>query len=119
LAYQQTPQAKVLHARRNRRYDKTPKGRAARKRGRQAQKLKGNRSKYDRRSRQRNPEKYFARKEVYKAIRRGEIPHATTQNCAVCGIQAEQHHHPNGYSLEKIFDIVPLCKPCHYKEHQA
>lgn len=69
-------------------------------------------------ARENHPERYRARKEVYKAIQRKEIPPAKMLLCQQCGAQARHYHHFKGYEPEHWFDIVPLCLVCHTKEHE-
>ena len=52
---------------------------------------------------------------VSNGVRRGKLPKATTQLCAVCGREAQQYHHPD-YS--KPSQVVPLCFECHGKERR-
>jgi len=63
------------------------------------------------RNRQReNPEKIRAKTAVGYAVRKGHIPHISTRECAECGGQAEEYHHPD-YNMK--YHVIPLCKKCH------
>lgn len=97
-------QGKVKTNIRNKRYSKTAKG-----------KIKACEAAL--RARTHYPLKYKARKEVYKATKRGEIPPATELLCAKCGQSAHHYHHYLGYKQEHWFDIIPLCRTCHIQEH--
>jgi hypothetical protein len=57
---------------------------------------------------------YKAQKQVYYAIRRGQIPKAKTLICVKCGQQAKEYHHYKGYLKENWLDVIPLCKKCHF-----
>ncbi len=81
---------------RNRKWAQTPSGR-------QSVRAK------DRRMRERFPEKYAARQEVLKALRRGDLIKAPCR----CGATKVQGHHPD-YS--KPLDVIWLCDPCHRAE---
>jgi hypothetical protein len=56
-----------------------------------------------------------ARRAVNNAVRDGKMPRITTQQCAVCGVQAKEYHHHNGYDMAHWLDVVPLCGVCHGK----
>lgn len=65
----------------------------------------------DIRQRQKNPEKYKARQEVLKAIRKGIL---TKQPCEICGdIRVEAHHD----DYNKPLKVTWLCKDCHKLLH--
>jgi len=88
------------------RFSKTEKGRALA-------------SKSAKQARENHPERYRARKEVYKAVQRKEIPPARTLFCANCGLPAHHYHHFKGYEPIHWFDIKPLCRKCHTREHKT
>lgn len=52
---------------------------------------------------------------VYRAVRAGKMPHASTLPCKECGNPAREYHHHNGYAREHWLDVIPLCIPCHVK----
>ena len=67
---------------------------------------------------QRDREKYRARHALNGAIRRGTIPHASSNTCQQCRQKKARHYHHNkGYAWENRFDVVPLCVECHFKIH--
>lgn len=60
----------------------------------------------------------LARTRLAEAIRYGKFPRANTQKCSVCGEQAEDYHHANGYNAERWDDVVPVCRVCHGGIHR-
>jgi len=52
------------------------------------------------------------------AIRRGMLPPIGERMCEICGRQASHYHHPYRYSVTHALDVIPLCIPCHSKEHK-
>lgn len=52
---------------------------------------------------------YEAKKKVYIAVRRGDIPKAATLTCVDCGNSAQVYDHRD-YNLP--LDINPVCKSC-------
>lgn len=67
----------------------------------------------------RNPEKHRAHERVHDAVVRGDLPPVKSLPCFVCGAQSVHYHHVNGYALENIFDVIPLCAKCHRRIHAA
>lgn len=63
-------------------------------------------------SSERHPEKKAARKELDKAVRRGEIKRLP---CGDCGATKAHAHHED-YS--KPLDVMWLCTVCHGKRHR-
>lgn len=63
-----------------------------------------------------NPHKRHAKREVLNATRRGELTPISKCICQVCGSQAREYHHWS-YEREHWLDVIPLCIPCHKKEH--
>lgn len=61
----------------------------------------------------RNPEKTFARKKCWYAVKTGKLPRPDTLPCIRCGKTAEQYHHHNGYDRAHVLDVVPVCRLCH------
>lgn len=61
------------------------------------------------------PEKYKAHTDVGNAVRLGKLPKVSTQVCTVCGNQAQEWHHHNGYSKEHRLDVIAVCISCHKK----
>lgn len=61
------------------------------------------------------PKKRKARRAINNAVRDGRFPHVSTQLCNVCGQQAQEYHHHNGYEKDNWFDVIPLCRSCHIK----
>ena len=128
---------------RRKRYEKSEKGKEARRRYYQSDAAKEKRRERDRRYRlskkakEKNkrynnskkgrerykrywnkwPERKVARKAVFDAIQRGDLPTLESQSCA-CGALAESYHHHKGYGRQHYLDVIPLCWSCHYKEHQ-
>lgn len=83
---------------RHRRYCQSDAGKLASKRNTKEQ-------------RRRWPEKYSARLEINKALKRGDL---VRQPCR-CGAADNVHAHHHDY--KKPLDIEWLCAPCHRKEH--
>lgn len=65
--------------------------------------------------REKNKQKVKAHKMVNSAVRKGEIPHISTQLCISCSNKAMAYHHYKGYENENIFEIIPVCGVCHAK----
>ena len=59
------------------------------------------------------PEKYKARYAVTNAVILKKLPKASSQKCVMCGNQALEWHHHNGYSEEHKLDVVAVCFSCH------
>ena len=64
------------------------------------------------------PEKYKAHSKVHNAVRDGKLPRVSTLKCVSCGNQATQYHHHAGYEEKNWLNVIPMCKPCHSKEHR-
>lgn len=96
-------------------YEKSNKGRAARRRysatpaGRVAD------TKTKRSYRQRHPIRERARQCVTYAIKTGRIPPAKRLICRHCFALADGYHHHRGYAEENQLDVIPLCRRCHLK----
>ena len=54
---------------------------------------------------------------VRQAVKKGTLPQLSRVSCARCGLQAHHYHHWRGYDKEYLLDVIPLCIPCHRKEH--
>ena len=52
---------------------------------------------------------YEAKKKVYIAVRRGDLPRASELKCADCGKSAEVYDHRD-YNLP--LNVNPVCKSC-------
>jgi len=65
-----------------------------------------------------NPNRVKSHAAVQQAIKRGEIPPISAQQCADCGKQAIQYHHES-YLPDDWLKVIPLCRPCHTRRHQA
>jgi hypothetical protein len=63
--------------------------------------------------RQYSPQKYLARMEAQKAIRKGEL---IPMPCLRCGNSKTEAHHED-YS--KPLDVLWLCNPCHRQLHRT
>lgn len=61
-----------------------------------------------------NPEKRSARKEVHKALLRGDLKRKPCEECG--SIKRVQAHH---HDYSKPLDVKWLCTLCHGKEHRA
>jgi len=65
-----------------------------------------------------NRDRINARNAVNYAVSSRRMPPATAFQCVACGIvPAEQYHHFNGYGIENQFDVIPLCRLCHERQH--
>lgn len=53
---------------------------------------------------------------VGRAIKQGLILSAENYPCALCGAQAQDHHHQS-YLPEDRLNVIPLCRSCHVKVH--
>ena len=131
-AYNQTEKGKALKKKRNEKYQKTEKGNSVKKKsyakwsksekGKElrkkshlkwsnSEKGKTTRSKYSKKPTVR--QKIYARASVYRSVKRGDIPQASTLQCDHCPNPAEQYHHYLGYKRENWLDVMPLCIKCH------
>lgn len=99
------PEAQPARERATKKYRKSPKYKAVRKRR-------------DARVRERNPEKVLARAAVGHALRTGRL--VRPDHCASCGAacKPEAHHH-HGYEKEHRLDVEWLCKTCHVAAEKA
>ena len=57
-----------------------------------------------------------AKKEVYKAVRAGKLPKASTLRCIDCGLPAFIYDHRD---YTKPLDVVPVCRRCNHKRGAA
>ena len=88
----------------NAQYRKSEQGKAVMKRAR---------AKYN----ANNAQKRQAKEAVHTAIRAGRMLPPGNSICP-CGQPAEHYHHPS-YAPEHWLDVIPLCIPCHKKEHRC
>ncbi len=98
-AYAETPQAKVVQLRGNRKYLRTPRGREV-----QGIQMRKHLERY--------PERIKARNAVAIAVKDGRLPRASTLLCS-CGDAASHYHHYLGHEREHWLDVIPLCPLCH------
>jgi len=70
-------------------------------------------------SRQKHKHKETIRHKTYYAVRTGVLPNISTRRCAICGNQANEYHHYNGYKIKHYLDIIPLCYICHSHIHHV
>jgi hypothetical protein len=68
--------------------------------------------------RKRNRRQIKARHAVSNAIRDGRLIAPIELICIRCGAKATVYHHPS-YEPEFHLVVLPLCIPCHIKEHTA
>lgn len=68
---------------------------------------------YKRRSMERHPEKWAARRQVRDAVRAGRL---VKLPCSHCGDARSNGHHED---YAKPLDVVWLCRKCHDAEHAA
>ena len=80
------------------------------------EKIAKQRADYIKKNRDKNRVKNQARMKVKYAIRKGDIPKATTCMCADCEKPAREYHHPD---YDKPLWVVPLCKACHVRRHAS
>jgi len=99
--YRQTTNGKAVRAACAKRYEESPRGKLALRMYRQS-----------------HPERVLAMRAVLRAIRSGRIPQAASLACALCGKQAKDYHHRNGYGPEAHLDVIALCRNCHGELHQ-
>lgn len=55
--------------------------------------------------------------EASNAVRRSNLPKASTKSCVDCGRQAAHWHHYISYERVNWLDVIPLCASCHYSLH--
>lgn len=130
-AWAQSPAGRISKAKADKRYAATDKSkivrRKARKRFKESEKGKRAAYKYRRgiagraasirnneTHRERFPEHIKARVKVREAVRKGILPHISTQQCNECSNGAACYHHES-YEVEHWLDVLPLCWPCHSK----
>jgi len=68
------------------------------------------------RKRERHPMKIAARSAVARAIKKGKLPHLSTQLCVCCAQPATNYHHES-YERENWIKVFPLCERCHKETH--
>ena len=57
---------------------------------------------------------------VNNAVQAGRMKSASTYVCVICeDAQAEHYHHVSGYAPDHRFDVIPVCRLCHEREHHA
>lgn len=73
------------------------------------------------RAEHRDGDKEQARHLVNLDVANGKRPNPNDLFCAKCGHKGEdkrhEYHHHMGYSVEHVYDVVPLCSECHADEH--
>ena len=62
-----------------------------------------------------NPVNFLARQAVHHAVKCGQLVPAAS--CEHCGIEGRTVAHHEEYDLEKLLDVVWLCKECHKDAH--
>lgn len=97
------------------RYATSSKGKNAAKRYQQSKKGKVNLFRSKKRHFTAHPERFKARDAVNIAVKSGRLPRPDTLQCSYCSEQAEQYHHHKGYDPEHWLDVIPTCCQCHYK----
>lgn len=130
-AFTQTPYGRAAQCRHNHteaarwarhQYKKSEKGKASARRYRQTESCKVAAQKQRRRPeckesmrryRANNPLKQKARQMVASAVRRGDMPRASTLTCSVCNEPAKEYDHWHGYDEAHWLDVVPKCHWCH------
>lgn len=110
-AYRKTESGKTAVKRGMKKWLDGPKSKAYYKRPDVRKKINVKIAKY----RIRNPGKTAAREAVKQAKRKGLIPYANTLRCSHCDSKAEHYHHHKGYEPSFHLDVIPLCRPCHFK----
>lgn len=53
---------------------------------------------------------------VLKAVKKGDLPHISTQTCTDCGKQAKHYDHRD---YDKPLDVEPVCVSCNVKRGPA
>lgn len=104
---------KICRLKANAKYKLTEKGKANEKKYHQSEKGKIAKKCY----RIRHPKQVKAQKAVNHAIIIGELVRPDTLVCHYCEAKAQKYHHHKGYAPKHWFDIVPVCNPCHIKQH--
>ena len=119
--YRKTPQGKLTNRRSCAHFLATPSGQAwtvqyrAQYRKTLAGKMASKKAYAKRYKKHRD--RVRARMHVHYLVRIGRLPRPKTLMCP-CGAQAQEYHHHKGYSPEHKADVIPLCIPCHKKEHR-
>ena len=108
------------------RWRNSPGGRASRARVRQSPGVKASQAKYWKTEKGKmtmarygraNPQKKKAWAALNHALRDCHLPSITEMGCYKCGDTAGHWHHVNGYSESCRYDVVPMCRKCHYAAH--
>lgn len=103
-------------------YQKTERGQKISKAYNQSEKAKRQKDRYQkskrgrmmrRLERKRNKLHIQARRKINNSIRDGKFPKPIEFICELCGEQATEYHHYNGYDPIHWLDVVPLCFRCH------
>lgn len=95
------------------RYNHSQKNREAQRRYTQTENGKANLKKNRYKAMAQFPEKEKARKAVWRAVVKGTLPRIYTRCCSICGEQAHEYHHHNGYSKDHWLDVIPMCRIHH------
>lgn len=99
-------------------YNNSERGAASRRRHRQTAKWRKNHYADAEKRKKEFPERTKARQAVQGAVRHSRMVRSSTLICTECNEnQAELYHHYLGYEKEHWFDVEPLCRKCHGKEH--
>lgn len=106
-------QCKMCFLKSDAKYRLTEKGKASQKKYHQSEKGKIAKKRY----RIHRPEQVKAQRAVNHAVIIGKLVRPNTLVCRYCGAKAQKYHHHKGYARECWFDIVPVCNPCHIKQH--
>jgi len=63
-------------------------------------------------------QKSSAYSKVLSAVASGKLADPSKLCCSICGHNAQEYHHPNGYDKEHSLEVVPVCIICHKKIHR-
>ena len=123
--YQRTPKGVESHRKGQKKYRQSPKGRNQRKRYlespeghiamkkyRQSVKCHIAVARAIKKHNRTHPDRYQARMKIRSMFQTGKIPRAKELICVLCGKQAEEYHHHQGYDEKHQLVIIPVCKPC-------
>ena len=115
--YSQTAKGKKSHEQAHKRYYKTKKGKATKRRYSQSAKAKAYWKRNLKIWRMTHHDRALAGCAVSNAIRRDVLAPAKTLICS-CGQPANEYHH-GSYAREDRLKVIPLCYVCHKAIHST
>ena len=119
--YQRTEKGKKIRKRANVKYNQSEKGRngnnVREKKYRYTDKYLAKIERRNHKYREKHPLYRAMTLTVYRAVKKGILPHPTNRKCSQCGESAIEYHHHLGNERKHWLDVIPVCRLCHVHLH--